>query len=296
MSSLRDNEIKIRRPTQFWAPLNTWLRDYMAANDKRPGSSVVRVWFEENAHLVWDETDMPTWAETRVHAKCLRTTEQVKYYFREYRARRVYFESSAREKPCKKGKRITKEIHDDSSTGDHSTTIAEPGMFAESTTNLCYHQMQECPQLPSLASSQPISFPVTRPQQFQQQLKPISTPEWSLADVTAINSALVSPVAQYAQNLTTGNPPSLFPFSSNGSNSLGSVNSTFLTAPVYNMCSISSACPNLIAGTRTFPSSYNGFEAVAHPSSFCCVPTSPSSNAFFSHNLPVLLVLNTGPR
>ena len=39
---------------------------------------MVQQWFEENAESVWDNVDRPSWKETRIHAKCLRSTDQVR--------------------------------------------------------------------------------------------------------------------------------------------------------------------------------------------------------------------------
>jgi len=75
-----------RRPAQFWAPLNNWWRGYFAETGQRPVTSHVQEWFERNGDSVWG-LDKPTWKEARIHAKCLRSTDQVKNYFREYRAR-----------------------------------------------------------------------------------------------------------------------------------------------------------------------------------------------------------------
>ncbi|GAX72859.1 hypothetical protein CEUSTIGMA_g314.t1 [Chlamydomonas eustigma] len=79
-----------RRPVKFWAPLNEWWRSYLSTSDKKPHTAEVQIWYNENAHVVWSELERPTWKETRIHAKCLRSTEQVKNYFRDYRARRQH--------------------------------------------------------------------------------------------------------------------------------------------------------------------------------------------------------------
>ena len=42
----------------------------------RPTTAVVRQWYTENSTAAWS-SDRPTWKEARVHAKCLRSTEQV---------------------------------------------------------------------------------------------------------------------------------------------------------------------------------------------------------------------------
>lgn len=76
-----------RRPVQFWAPLNKWWREYFAETGVRPVTKQVQQWFEHHGDSVWEQLDKPSWKETRIHAKCLRSTEQVKNYFREYRAR-----------------------------------------------------------------------------------------------------------------------------------------------------------------------------------------------------------------
>ena len=90
-----------RRPAQFWAPLNKWYvarlprpidnandwlinvihvnrwREYFAETGARPVTSQVQQWFEHHGDSVWEQLDKPSWKETRIHAKCLRSTEQV---------------------------------------------------------------------------------------------------------------------------------------------------------------------------------------------------------------------------
>ncbi|GAX82436.1 hypothetical protein CEUSTIGMA_g9864.t1 [Chlamydomonas eustigma] len=77
-----------RRPLKFWAPLNDWWRSYLLEHARKPQTSDLQDWYNEHSHLVWSELERPSWKETRVHAKCLRSTEQVKRYFREYRAKK----------------------------------------------------------------------------------------------------------------------------------------------------------------------------------------------------------------
>lgn len=50
--------------------------------------SVLRFrWYEEHARRTWPE-DLPSWVDTREHAKCLRSPEEVRDYFRDYRAKK----------------------------------------------------------------------------------------------------------------------------------------------------------------------------------------------------------------
>eukprot|EP00195_Chlamydomonas_chlamydogama_P016405 CAMPEP_0202902302 /NCGR_PEP_ID=MMETSP1392-20130828/16776_1 /ASSEMBLY_ACC=CAM_ASM_000868 /TAXON_ID=225041 /ORGANISM="Chlamydomonas chlamydogama, Strain SAG 11-48b" /LENGTH=826 /DNA_ID=CAMNT_0049589049 /DNA_START=293 /DNA_END=2773 /DNA_ORIENTATION=- len=74
-----------RRPAQFWSPLNNWWRQYLDENGRRPVTADVQAWYNAYADAVWGR-DKPPWRDARIHAKCLRSTEQVKNYFRKYRA------------------------------------------------------------------------------------------------------------------------------------------------------------------------------------------------------------------
>jgi hypothetical protein len=82
--------------------------------------------------------------------------------------------------------------------------------------------------------------------------------------------------------------------SPHGGISLGNVNSAYLTAPVINISSISSASPQVIGGAHPFLSNY-GVGAFAKLGSSFNIPTVTLSNSFYAQNMPVLL-LNIGTR
>ncbi|KAG1661031.1 hypothetical protein FOA52_005346 [Chlamydomonas sp. UWO 241] len=74
-----------RRPVHFWRPFNDWWRQELQVAEKRPSAEDINTWYHANAEAVWADVKAPTMAETRVHAKCLRTVDQVRDYFRKYR-------------------------------------------------------------------------------------------------------------------------------------------------------------------------------------------------------------------
>eukprot|EP00798_Chlamydomonas_sp_ICE-L_P011717 gene11717-34444_t len=70
-----------RRPIGYWQEFNEWYRGQLQSGE-RPPVEVVANWYDECSCRVWPITDeRPTWKETRLHAKCLRSTDEVKTYF-----------------------------------------------------------------------------------------------------------------------------------------------------------------------------------------------------------------------
>eukprot|EP00798_Chlamydomonas_sp_ICE-L_P011716 gene11716-34443_t len=95
-----------RRPTGFWSPFNEWYRSQLSSSIK-PAIELVSAWYNENAETAWPEADLrPSWKETKQHAKCLRSTDEVKTYFQKYRASK---------------KELYKKTGDGDSTGGYST-------------------------------------------------------------------------------------------------------------------------------------------------------------------------------
>mmetsp|Transcript_10545 Transcript_10545/g.36422 ORF Transcript_10545/g.36422 Transcript_10545/m.36422 type:complete len:446 (-) Transcript_10545:58-1395(-) len=76
-----------RKAAGFWAPFNDWWRKEFDRLGRRPSTEEVSSWYVENADAAW-KRDKPSMKETRRHAKCLRTTKDVRNYFRKYRAKR----------------------------------------------------------------------------------------------------------------------------------------------------------------------------------------------------------------
>lgn len=76
-----------RRHLGFWDPFNIWWRAEYKKLGRRPTSKEINEWHEANAEKTW-KVNCPSAKETRKHAKCLRTVEGVRKYFREYRARK----------------------------------------------------------------------------------------------------------------------------------------------------------------------------------------------------------------
>ena len=56
----------------------------MEATGKKPSADKLHEWLEANAAKM--EAPQPTFDEVRKHAKCLRTKESIREYFKEYRA------------------------------------------------------------------------------------------------------------------------------------------------------------------------------------------------------------------
>lgn len=79
-----------RRPILFWNPLNSWWREFYTQNKRKPKREEVQGWFESNFETEWpDARSRPSWEEAKLHAKCLRPSEYVRQYFRDYRARKA---------------------------------------------------------------------------------------------------------------------------------------------------------------------------------------------------------------
>ncbi|GIL78023.1 hypothetical protein Vretimale_7361 [Volvox reticuliferus] len=76
-----------RRSMDFWCQFNYWYRNLWEAEGRRPTVVEVKRWYEEAADSCWGD-QKPTWEETRSHSKCLRSLDQVRTYFRQYRAAR----------------------------------------------------------------------------------------------------------------------------------------------------------------------------------------------------------------
>ncbi|GFR40626.1 hypothetical protein Agub_g1208 [Astrephomene gubernaculifera] len=77
-----------RRPVNYWSRFNQWWRHVLEESGRRPDAAAINRWYEENAQSTWPPNDMPTMLETRIHAKCLRSVDEVRNYFRAYRAQR----------------------------------------------------------------------------------------------------------------------------------------------------------------------------------------------------------------
>mmetsp|Transcript_20994 Transcript_20994/g.45995 ORF Transcript_20994/g.45995 Transcript_20994/m.45995 type:complete len:537 (-) Transcript_20994:653-2263(-) len=75
-----------RRPIHFWKPFNDWWRVALERSGRRPLAEEINQWYEEYSDLTWPPDEKPTLQETRVHAKCLRSVDAVRLYFRKYRA------------------------------------------------------------------------------------------------------------------------------------------------------------------------------------------------------------------
>lgn len=76
-----------RKAAGFWGPFNDWWRQEFARVGRRPSTEEVSAWYVDHADKAW-KGNKPSIKETRRHAKCLRTTEDVRNYFRKYRAKR----------------------------------------------------------------------------------------------------------------------------------------------------------------------------------------------------------------
>jgi len=76
-----------RKAAGFWSPFNDWWRCEYEKLGRRPSTEEVSAWYVSNADTAW-KGDKPSVKETRRHAKCLRTTADVRNYFRKYRAKR----------------------------------------------------------------------------------------------------------------------------------------------------------------------------------------------------------------
>jgi hypothetical protein len=50
-------------------------RTFLEERGRRPVTQEVQVWFDEHAERTWG-SQKPLWKEARIHAKCLRSTEQ----------------------------------------------------------------------------------------------------------------------------------------------------------------------------------------------------------------------------
>mmetsp|Transcript_1203 Transcript_1203/g.4915 ORF Transcript_1203/g.4915 Transcript_1203/m.4915 type:complete len:313 (-) Transcript_1203:124-1062(-) len=77
-----------RRAIGFWEPFNQWWREEHKRLQRRPTTDEITTWFETMAHDTWG-THAPTLADARKHAKCLRPVDEVRDYFRKYRAKKA---------------------------------------------------------------------------------------------------------------------------------------------------------------------------------------------------------------
>mmetsp|Transcript_29193 Transcript_29193/g.74494 ORF Transcript_29193/g.74494 Transcript_29193/m.74494 type:complete len:541 (-) Transcript_29193:469-2091(-) len=77
-----------RRPLRFWQPFNDWWRAELDKQGRRPTAAEIVGWYNENASQIWGAENVPSIQETRIHAKCLRSNQAVREYFREYRAKK----------------------------------------------------------------------------------------------------------------------------------------------------------------------------------------------------------------
>lgn len=74
-----------RRPVGFWSAFNGWWRGILNSQGRRPQAAEIASWYETFSDEEWG-FDKPSLKETRIHAKCLRSTDEVRDYFRRYRA------------------------------------------------------------------------------------------------------------------------------------------------------------------------------------------------------------------
>lgn len=77
-----------RRPVQFWSQFNDWWRGLYEGSGKRPTTAQIEQWYVANVATVWPDGGAPSLAEARTHAKCLRSVDSIRDYFRSYRARK----------------------------------------------------------------------------------------------------------------------------------------------------------------------------------------------------------------
>ena len=91
-----------RKAAGFWSPFNDWWRQEFARVGRRPSTEDVSAWYVDHADKAW-KVNKPSIKETRRHAKCLRTTEDVRNYFRKYRAKRSSTAQSKKDKQVQQG-------------------------------------------------------------------------------------------------------------------------------------------------------------------------------------------------
>ncbi|QDZ21663.1 hypothetical protein HOP50_06g41910 [Chloropicon primus] len=76
-----------RKAAGFWGVFNGWWRKEFERLERRPTTEEVSAWYADHSEAAWKD-EKPTLKETLRHAKCLRTTADVRDYFRKYRAKR----------------------------------------------------------------------------------------------------------------------------------------------------------------------------------------------------------------
>jgi len=92
-----------RKAAGFWSPFNDWWRLEFERLGRRPTTEEVSAWYVDHADRVWRDAK-PSVKETRRHAKCLRTTEDVRNYFRKYRAKKGFVQAKKNEAAAAKAK------------------------------------------------------------------------------------------------------------------------------------------------------------------------------------------------
>ncbi|KAG2499411.1 hypothetical protein HYH03_002985 [Edaphochlamys debaryana] len=68
----------------FWSPFNTWWRAQYERIGKRPCKAQICEWHEAHALAAWGQ-ECPSLDDMLIHAKGMRSTEEVRNYFRVYR-------------------------------------------------------------------------------------------------------------------------------------------------------------------------------------------------------------------
>ncbi|PNW82594.1 hypothetical protein CHLRE_06g285350v5 [Chlamydomonas reinhardtii] len=84
-----------RRPTGYWNNFNEWWRGFKEATGVRPLKHDIECFYSSTeAQAAWAHDERPSIKEVCQHCKGMRTKEEVRAYFREYRLRRSRTRSS----------------------------------------------------------------------------------------------------------------------------------------------------------------------------------------------------------
>eukprot|EP00216_Chloropicon_sp_CCMP2111_P006023 CAMPEP_0198235356 /NCGR_PEP_ID=MMETSP1446-20131203/1262_1 /TAXON_ID=1461542 ORGANISM="Unidentified sp, Strain CCMP2111" /NCGR_SAMPLE_ID=MMETSP1446 /ASSEMBLY_ACC=CAM_ASM_001112 /LENGTH=538 /DNA_ID=CAMNT_0043916495 /DNA_START=386 /DNA_END=2002 /DNA_ORIENTATION=+ len=111
-----------RKAVGFWAPFNDWWRLEYQKLGRRPATEEVSEWYRVHSSEVW-QGEKPSIKETRRHAKCLRTTEDVRNYFRKYRAEK---NSSKTQNICQGGRKPVQSVPTAKSPGSRKKQRKQP--------------------------------------------------------------------------------------------------------------------------------------------------------------------------
>lgn len=123
-----------RRPMRYWDTFNTWWRAHLSETNKRPTPAEIHRWYEQNHQEAWESFlkkgfRSPGVEATIAHAKCLRSTDSIRDYFRAYRARK---RGEGQDSGC--GNRSSARGYDEGDCEDMSTT--DPAL-SEGLTTFC---------------------------------------------------------------------------------------------------------------------------------------------------------------